>query len=79
MQGVDTVNSVLQTSPHFKACTDHLRMLICDLQNWGDELLGALKQAGGKIYSNYAVGYNNVDVKAATKHGLPVGNTPGEM
>ncbi|KAK9806540.1 hypothetical protein WJX73_009186 [Symbiochloris irregularis] len=48
-------------------------------ENWGDELLGALKQAGGKIYSNYAVGYNNVDVKAATKHGLPVGNTPGVL
>lgn len=46
-------------------------------QDWGDDLLGALKQAGGKVYSNYAVGYNNVDVKAATKHGLPVGNTPG--
>ena len=40
--------------------------------------MGTLKKAGGKIYSNYAVGYNNVDVKAATKHGLPVGNTPGK-
>ena len=28
-------------------------------------------------YSNYAVGYNNVDTKAATKAGIPVGNTPG--
>lgn len=30
------------------------------------------------MYSNYAVGYNNVDVKAATKHHIAVGNTPGE-
>lgn len=48
-------------------------------EDWGDELFGALKAAGGKAYSNYAVGYNNVDVKAATRHGIPVGNTPGVL
>ena len=32
-----------------------------------------------KVYANYAVGYNNVDVDSATKHGLPVGNTPGVL
>ena len=26
---------------------------------WGDELFSALENAGGKVYSNYAVGYNN--------------------
>ena len=31
------------------------------------------------MFSNYAVGYNNVDVSAATKHGIPVGNTPGVL
>jgi len=31
------------------------------------------------VFSNYAVGYNNVDVNAATKHGIPVGNTPGVL
>lgn len=46
-------------------------------QDWGDELFGALKKAGGTAYSNYAVGYNNVDVDAATKNGIAVGNTPG--
>lgn len=25
-------------------------------QDWGDDLFGALKAAGGKVYSNYAVG-----------------------
>ena len=46
---------------------------------WGDTLFAALKAAGGRAYSNYAVGYNNVDVAAATRHGIPVGNTPGVL
>ena len=48
-------------------------------ENWGDELFAALKAAGGTAYSNVAVGYNNVDVDAATQHGIPVGNTPGVL
>ena len=31
-------------------------------EDWGDELFGALRAAGGRAYSNYAVGYNNVSV-----------------
>ena len=46
---------------------------------WGDELFSALENAGGKVYSNYAVGYNNVDVGAATRHRICVGNTPGVL
>jgi len=30
-----------------------------------------------KMISNYAVGYDNIDVKAATERGIPVSNTPG--
>lgn len=48
-------------------------------ENWGDELFAALKSAGGVAYSNYAVGFNNVDVYIASKHGIPVGNTPGVL
>ncbi|MEJ2283788.1 MAG: NAD(P)-dependent oxidoreductase [Desulfobacterales bacterium] len=48
-------------------------------EDWGDELFGALEAAGGTAYSNVAVGYNNVDVDAATRHGIPVGNTPGVL
>jgi hydroxypyruvate reductase 1 len=48
-------------------------------EDWGDELFGALKAAGGTAYSNVAVGYNNVDIDAATRHGIPVGNTPGVL
>jgi glyoxylate reductase len=29
-----------------------------------------------KMIANYAVGYNNIDIKAATKRGIPVSNTP---
>lgn len=32
-----------------------------------------------KVVSNYAVGYNNVDVAAATARGIPVTNTPGVL
>ena len=32
-----------------------------------------------KMIANYAVGYNNVDVEAATKRGIPVSNTPGVL
>eukprot|EP00803_Ostreobium_quekettii_P007540 evm.model.scf_110EXC.8 EVM.evm.TU.scf_110EXC.8 scf_110EXC:140280-146754(-) len=48
-------------------------------ENWGEDLFKALKEAGGRAYSNYAVGYNNVEVDKATKYGLPVGNTPGVL
>jgi glycerate dehydrogenase len=48
-------------------------------EDWGEELFAAFKTAGGRAYSNYAVGFNNVDVTAATNHGIPVGNTPGVL
>ena len=32
-----------------------------------------------KMIANYAVGYDNIDVKAATKKGIPVSNTPGVL
>ena len=36
--------------------------------------------AGGlKIIANYAVGYNNIDVPAATQRKIPVTNTPGVL
>jgi hydroxypyruvate reductase 1 len=48
-------------------------------EEWGEDMFAALEKAGGTAYSNYAVGYNNVDVDAATQHGIPVGNTPGVL
>jgi glyoxylate reductase len=32
-----------------------------------------------KVISNFAVGYDNIDVKAATERKIPVGNTPGVL
>ena len=32
-----------------------------------------------KMIASYAVGYNNIDVKAATKREIPVSNTPGVL
>jgi len=46
---------------------------------WGEVLFAALRAAGGSAYSNYAVGYNNVDLDAATEYRIPVGNTPSVL
>ncbi|MFZ0133687.1 MAG: NAD(P)-dependent oxidoreductase [Desulfobacterales bacterium] len=48
-------------------------------ENWGEELFAVLAAAGGRAYSNYAVGFNNVDVAAADRHKVLVGNTPGVL
>ena len=32
-----------------------------------------------KVVSNFAVGFDNIDVPACTKRGIPVGNTPGVL
>ncbi|MFL5726587.1 MAG: 2-hydroxyacid dehydrogenase [Chloroflexota bacterium] len=43
-----------------------------------DEFLDAAGP-GLKVVSNYAVGFDNVDVPACTARGIPVGNTPGVL
>lgn len=48
-------------------------------EKWDEDLFKSLKNAGGRAYSNVAVGYDNVNVQAATKYGIPVGNTPGVL
>ncbi|CAM8910921.1 unnamed protein product [Rhodiola kirilowii] len=48
-------------------------------EDWGETLFAALSKAGGTAFSNMAVGYNNVDVNAANKYGIAVGNTPGVL
>ena len=46
-----------------------------------DKVDAELMDAAGtlRVISNYAVGYDNIDVKAATERGIPVGNTPGVL
>ena len=43
------------------------------------EILEAACSGGCKIVANYAVGYNNIDVKTATRLGMIVTNTPGVL
>lgn len=47
-----------------------------------DKIDGEVMDAAGedlKVISNYAVGFDNIDVDAATARGIPVGNTPGAL
>ena len=47
-----------------------------------DKIDGELMEAAGpqfKIIANYAVGFDNVDLKAATERGILVSNTPGVL
>lgn len=49
--------------------------LLCMLaEQIDDELLDRASRL--KVISNFAVGYDNIDVDAATRRGIPVGNTP---
>jgi glycerate dehydrogenase len=48
-------------------------------EKWDGRKLGLLKAAGGVAYCNYAVGYDNVDLEAATTNKIAVGNTPGVL
>jgi len=52
--------------------------LMCQLTDTIDDSLLALNPKL-KIVANFAVGFNNIDVKAATSRGIPVTNTPGVL
>ena len=43
------------------------------------DVLDAIKSSGVKILANYAVGFDNIDIKAATERGIMVTNTPGVL
>lgn len=75
-----TDTSVLSSDEIIAAIGDDCDGAIGQLtEDWNADVFSALKAAGGTVYSNGAVGYNNVDVAAATAHGIPTGNTPGVL
>ncbi len=77
---VCTSSKVLEVEEIQKAIGNRCDGAIGQLtESWGEELFEALQNAGGKAYSNYAVGFNNVDLEAATRWQIPVGNTPGVL
>lgn len=51
--------------------------LLCLLTDRIDAELMDVAGPGLKVISNHAVGFDNIDVAAATERGIPVGNTPG--
>ncbi len=64
----------------FGAIGDRCDAVIGQLtERWDETTLAHLASAGGRVYSNYAVGYNNVDVDSASRHGIAVTNTPGVL
>ncbi len=54
--------------------------VLCDLDDKiTTEILDVAKTNGVKIFANYAVGYDNIDLKAATERGIMTTNTPGAL
>jgi lactate dehydrogenase-like 2-hydroxyacid dehydrogenase len=76
----------LEVNPHDRVLTKSELMravagrdgVLCLLTDAVDaDVLAAAK--GAKVFANYAVGFNNIDVAAATKLGIAVTNTPGVL
>lgn len=71
-----------QMPPPYEVLTERVKGvdgLLCLLT---DRIDGALMDAAGpqlKVISQMAVGYDNIDIAAATERGIPVGNTPGVL
>ena len=68
-------------APSYEALTakvaSGLHALVTTIRDRIDEPLLALGAAHGlKIVAQVAVGYDNIDVGAATRHGIPIANTP---
>jgi glyoxylate reductase len=64
--------------PSYELLTQHVHSADALLSTISDRIDAPLiEQATNlKAIANYAVGYDNVDVEAATRRGIPVGNTP---
>lgn len=54
--------------------------VIADLESYGAELLGQVGAGAGgslRVIARYGIGYDSVDIEAATRNGVLVTNTPG--
>lgn len=76
VRGSDTLDEKTLTALIGERCDAAIGQLT---EPWSASVLEALAKAGAAVFSTYAVGYNNVDVAAATRLRLPVGNTPGVL
>jgi lactate dehydrogenase-like 2-hydroxyacid dehydrogenase len=71
-----------EVEPPYEVLTERVRGvdgLVCLLT---DRIDGALMDAAGpglRVISQMAVGYDNIDITAATERGIPVGHTPGVL
>src|SRR5690606_27305904 len=65
---------VLERNELLEAVADVSGLLCLLTDRVDEELMDA--SPGLKVVANYAVGYNNIDVPAATKRGILVTNTP---
>ncbi len=66
--------------PPRAALIEHVRGvdgLLCLLTDPIDAAVMDAAGTGLRVISNHAVGFDNIDVAAATARGIPVGNTPG--
>lgn len=59
---------------------DRFDAVLCLLTDKIDaEILDAAKESGVKVFANYAVGFDNIDVKAAQERKIIITNTPGVL
>jgi len=67
--------------PTARELTDGLRGTAALLCHVTDAVTAAVLQSAGalRVISNFAVGFNNIDVEAAARMGIAVGNTPGVL
>lgn len=75
--GFNDQNRILTKTEIIDAARD-CQALLCLLTDSIDaEVIDALPSL--KVISNYAVGFDNIDLDAATRKGIPVCNTPGVL
>lgn len=68
--------------PERQALLDNVRgaaAILCLLSDRIDAQVMDAAGSGLKVISNYAVGYDNIDITEATRRSIPVGNTPGVL